>query len=122
MGASSVSLPWSDGENSAGAIERQSGLVHTILLHEVLRSGEILLHRWRRQVVVWPRLNASWWGSLTDYERRLFLQRHTKSTQQYDEAMAKNGQYLQKLIDEKVQVRSFNEDVWDGFAEGRRSV
>ena len=68
-------------------------------------------------------LNASWWGSLTDYERADLCSGYEEHAAAHDEAMAKNGQYLQKLIDEQgIQVRSFNEDVWDGFAEGAEEV
>ena len=69
-------------------------------------------------------LNASWWGSLTDYERAVIsAAAYEEHAAAHDEAMAKNGQYLQKLIDEQgIQVRSFNEDVWDGFAEGAEEV
>ena len=69
-------------------------------------------------------LNASWWGSLTDYERAVITAAaYEEHAAAHDEAMAKNGEYLQKLIDEQgIQVRSFNEDVWDGFAEGAAEV
>ena len=69
-------------------------------------------------------LNASWWGSLSDYERAVITAAaHEEHAAAHDEAMAKNGQYLQKLIDEQgIQVRSFNESVWDGFAEGAEAV
>ncbi|MGB1514509.1 MAG: TRAP transporter substrate-binding protein [Paracoccaceae bacterium] len=69
-------------------------------------------------------LNASWWGSLSDTERAIITAAaHEEHAAAHDEAMAKNGEYLQKLIDEQgVQVRSFNEDVWDGFAEAAEEV
>jgi TRAP-type mannitol/chloroaromatic compound transport system substrate-binding protein len=69
-------------------------------------------------------LNASWWGSLSDTERAIITAAaHEEHAAAHDEAMAKNGEYLQKLIDEQgVQVRAFNEDVWDGFAEAAEEV
>ena len=69
-------------------------------------------------------LNASWWGSLSDTERAIITAAaHEEHAAAHDEAMAKNGEYLQKLVDEQgVQVRSFNEDVWDGFAEAAEEV
>jgi TRAP-type mannitol/chloroaromatic compound transport system substrate-binding protein len=37
--------------------------------------------------------------------------------------MALNGEYLQKLEDEHgVEVRSFNDDVWDGMGEAAEEV
>ena len=69
-------------------------------------------------------LNASWWGSLTDFERAVITAAaNEEHAAAHDENMAKNGEYLQKLIDEQgIQVRAFNEDVWDGFAEGAEEV
>jgi len=69
-------------------------------------------------------LNAEWWGSLSDTERAIITAAaNEEHAAAHDEAMAKNGEYLQKLIDEQgVQVRAFNEDVWDGFAEAAEEV
>ena len=69
-------------------------------------------------------LNAEWWGSLSDTERAIITAAaNEEHAAAHDEAMAKNGEYLQKLIDEQgIQVRSFNEDVWDGFAEAAEEV
>ena len=34
------------------------------------------------------------------------------------QALANNGQYLKKLVDEQgVQVRAFNDEVWDSFGD-----
>ena len=42
---------------------------------------------------------------------------------QYEEALANNGQYLKKLVDEQgVQVRAFNDEVWDSFGEASAAV
>ena len=39
------------------------------------------------------------------------------------ETMANNGAYLTKLIEEQgVQVRNFNDDVWDSFGEAAEEV
>ena len=69
-------------------------------------------------------LNAEWWGSLSDTERAIITAAaNEEHAAAHDEGMAKNGEYLQKLIDEQgVQVRAFNEDVWDGFAEAAEEV
>ena len=42
---------------------------------------------------------------------------------QPEEAMANNGTYLQKLVDEHgTQLRSYNDDVWDAFGEASAEV
>lgn len=66
-------------------------------------------------------INASWWGTLTDWERAMITAAcHEETSASYEEALANNGLYLKKLVAEHgVQVRSFNDDVWDGF--GRAS-
>ncbi|MCB1328162.1 MAG: TRAP transporter substrate-binding protein [Maritimibacter sp.] len=68
--------------------------------------------------------NKSWWSSLTDWERNIItaaaLEENANS---YFEAMALNGEYLNKLETEHgVEVRSFNEDVWDGMGEAAEEV
>ena len=69
-------------------------------------------------------MNASWWGSLSNWEKAVIeaaaAEEHEKS---HSEAMAKNGEYLAKLVNEQgVQVRSFNDDVWDAFAGAAEEV
>ena len=69
-------------------------------------------------------INADWWGSLTEWERAVITaaayEEHSNS---HDEAMAKNGEYLQKLVAEQgVQVRSFNDNIWDAFGEAAAEV
>jgi len=69
-------------------------------------------------------INADWWGSLSDWERAVITaaayEEHSNS---HDEAMAKNGEYLQKLVNEQgVQVRAFNDDIWDAFGEAAEEV
>jgi TRAP-type mannitol/chloroaromatic compound transport system substrate-binding protein len=69
-------------------------------------------------------LNASWWGSLTDWERAVITaaawEEHAAA---HDENMAKNGEYLTKLIQEQgIQVRAFSDEIWDAFAEGAEEV
>ena len=42
---------------------------------------------------------------------------------QFEEACAKNGEYMAKLVNEHgVQVRAFNDDVWDAFGEAATEV
>jgi len=69
-------------------------------------------------------INADWWGSLSDWERAVITaaayEEHSNS---HDEAMAKNGEYLQKLVNEQgVKVRAFNDDIWDAFGEAAEEV
>ena len=69
-------------------------------------------------------MNASWWGALSDYEKAIIeaacVEEHAYA---HDETIAKNGEYLTKLVDEQgVEVRSFNDDVWDSFGEAAAEV
>ncbi len=69
-------------------------------------------------------MNASWWGSLSDWEQQIItaaaLEEHAA---QYEETVAKNGEYLARLVnDHGVQVREFNDDVWDAFGEAAEEV
>ena len=42
---------------------------------------------------------------------------------QFEETMAKNGEYMAKLEnDHGVQIRAFNDDVWDAFGEAAAEV
>ena len=69
-------------------------------------------------------MNASWYGTLTDWEKQIIraacLEEHANS---HEENMALNGVYLQRLInDHGVEVRDFNDDVWDAFGDGSAEV
>lgn len=68
--------------------------------------------------------NKSWWSSLSDWERAVItaaaLEENSNS---YFEAMALNGEYLRKLeVEHGVEVRSFNDDVWDAMGEAAAEV
>lgn len=68
--------------------------------------------------------NASWWGSLTDWEKAVItaasMEEHAA---QHEEASANNGEYLAKLVNEHgVQTRSFDDDTWDAFGEAAAEV
>ena len=69
-------------------------------------------------------MNASWWGSLSDHEKNIITAAsYEENGFQYMETMANNGAYLAKLVEEQgVQVRNFNEDVWDSFGEAAEEV
>jgi TRAP-type mannitol/chloroaromatic compound transport system substrate-binding protein len=68
--------------------------------------------------------NASFWGSLTDWEKALLIAAGNEElAAQPEEAAYNNGIYLQRLVnDHGVQTRSFNEDVWDAFGEAAEEV
>ena len=64
-------------------------------------------------------MNASWYGELNQWEKDIIraacLEENANS---YEELMALNGVYLDKLVKEHgVQVRSFNDDLWDAFGD-----
>ncbi|MBV7380142.1 TRAP transporter substrate-binding protein [Maritimibacter dapengensis] len=68
--------------------------------------------------------NKSWWSGLSDTERAVItaaaLEENANS---YYEATALNGEYLNKLQEEQgVEVKSFNEDVWDAMGEAAAEV
>ncbi|WP_300513808.1 TRAP transporter substrate-binding protein [Aliiroseovarius sp.] len=69
-------------------------------------------------------MNKAWWESLSDWERAVIEAASAEETaNMYEEAMALNGQYLNKLINEQgVEVREFGEDVWDAFGEAAAEV
>lgn len=69
-------------------------------------------------------MNAAWWGTLSDYEKAVITACcYEEHAAQPEEAGAKNGEYLNKLInDHGVQTRQFNDDVWDAFGEAAAEV
>ncbi|MEM1289612.1 MAG: TRAP transporter substrate-binding protein [Pseudomonadota bacterium] len=69
-------------------------------------------------------MNASWWGARTDFEKAVItaacMEEHAAA---HEETMALNGLYLTRLVDEQgVDVKAFNEDVWDGFGDAAEEV
>ncbi|MEM7547311.1 MAG: TRAP transporter substrate-binding protein [Pseudomonadota bacterium] len=69
-------------------------------------------------------LNKAFWDSLSSYEQAVVTaacyEEHAAS---HEEAMANNGGYLARLInDHGVEVRSFNDDVWDAFGDAAEAV
>ncbi|NKC13508.1 MAG: twin-arginine translocation signal domain-containing protein [Gammaproteobacteria bacterium] len=69
-------------------------------------------------------MNASWWGSLSNYEQAVItaccMEEHAA---QYEEAQANNGAYLARLInDHGVQLKEFSEDVYEAFGEASAAV
>ena len=68
--------------------------------------------------------NASFWGTLTNWEKALITAATMEeNAAQFEECMANNGKYLKKLVNEHgVQIKSFNDDVWDSFGEAAAQV
>ncbi|MDF1721201.1 MAG: TRAP transporter substrate-binding protein [Minwuia sp.] len=69
-------------------------------------------------------MNAKFWSSLTDWEKAVIeaacYEEHGAA---FEENMANNGEYMTKLInDHGVQVRAFNDDVWDAFGTASEEV
>ncbi|MEM9138736.1 MAG: ABC transporter substrate-binding protein, partial [Pseudomonadota bacterium] len=69
-------------------------------------------------------MNASWWGSLTDWEKAIITAAATEEhALQHEEASANNGEYLARLINEHgVELRTFDDDTWDAFGEAAEEV
>ncbi len=69
-------------------------------------------------------MNQSFWGGLSDWEKAVITAAcNEENAAQYEETVAKNGEYLQKLINEQgVEVRDFNDDVWDAFGDAAAEV
>ncbi|HBZ43185.1 MAG TPA: ABC transporter substrate-binding protein [Maritimibacter sp.] len=68
--------------------------------------------------------NKSWWSSLSDSERAIItaaaLEENANS---FYEITALNGEYLNRLVEEQgVEVKAFNEDVWDAMGEAAMEV
>jgi TRAP-type mannitol/chloroaromatic compound transport system substrate-binding protein len=69
-------------------------------------------------------MNASWWGGLTEWEKNVIRAACNEEHQAaHHETMAKNGEYLAKLINEQgVEVRAFSDEIWDAFGEASQEV
>lgn len=69
-------------------------------------------------------MNASWWSSLSTADQQII----EAATSMENDVMlaefnANNGSFLVKLIEEQgVQLRSFNDDVYDAFGEAAQQV
>ena len=68
--------------------------------------------------------NASWWGSLTNWEKSVIEACiEAENARSFEENMAFNGKYLKKLVDEHgVKVREFSDDTWDEFGIAAKEV
>ena len=61
---------------------------------------------------------------MSEWEKQLLTTcAYEEQANQYEEALAKNGEYLAKLInDHGVEVKSFPDEVWDSFGEASAAV
>lgn len=69
-------------------------------------------------------MNKEFWSGLSKYEQNIITaacyEEHANS---YDEATAKNGEYLNKMINENgVELRYFSDEVYDSFGEASAEV
>jgi len=69
-------------------------------------------------------MNKTWWDARSDYEKAVITTcAMEENAAQYEETVAKNGEYLTRLVEEQgVQIRSFNDDIWDAFGEAAEEV
>ena len=69
-------------------------------------------------------MNLDFWNNCNYHEKAVITAAcMEENAAQPEEAMANNGTYLQKLVDEHgTQLRSYNDDVWDAFGEASAEV
>lgn len=69
-------------------------------------------------------MNKAWWEGLSGWEQAIITAAaYEEHAAQYEETQALNGEYLKKLVDEQgVQVRNFNDEIWDAFGEAAAEV
>ena len=69
-------------------------------------------------------MNKEWWDSLSKWEQAIITAAAMEeNSAQYDEAQAKNGEYLAKMINENgVVLKSFSDEIFDEFGEAAKAV
>ncbi|MEJ6500128.1 MAG: TRAP transporter substrate-binding protein [Rhodobacterales bacterium] len=69
-------------------------------------------------------MNKAFYDGLTEWERAILEAAcNEEQAASHEENIAKNGEYLAKLVNEHgVQVRAFNDDVWDAFGRASEEV
>ncbi|MEO0810317.1 MAG: TRAP transporter substrate-binding protein, partial [Pseudomonadota bacterium] len=69
-------------------------------------------------------MNKSWWSGLSKWEQAIITAASMEeNAAQYDEAQAKNGEYLAKMIEENgVVLKSFNDEIFEEFANATAEV
>jgi len=69
-------------------------------------------------------MNAEWWSKRSDWEKAIIEAAcMEENAAQPEEAIANNGEYLAKMVDEHgVELREFNDDIYDSFGEAAAEV
>ena len=69
-------------------------------------------------------MNASWWGGLTEWQQAVIESCcYEEHANQYEEAQANNGAYLDRMVNEHgVVLKEFNDEVYESFAEAAEEV
>lgn len=69
-------------------------------------------------------MNKAWYDELSDFERAVIEAAcNEEHAAAHEENIAKNGEYMSKLVnDHGVQVRAFNDDIWDAFGDAAAEV
>ncbi len=69
-------------------------------------------------------MNAEWWGGLSKNDQNIIIAACAEeNAHQMAETNARNGEHLTKLItDHGVELREFNDDIYDAFYEAAQEV
>ena len=69
-------------------------------------------------------MNAEWWNKLSKWEQAIIEAAcMEENAAQPEEAIANNGLYLQKMVDENgIELRSFSDEIYDSFGEAAAEV
>ena len=69
-------------------------------------------------------INKNWWSNLSNWEQNIITAAAAEeNAAQYEEAQAKNGRYLVKMVNENgVLLKSFGDDIYDSLAEAATEV
>ena len=69
-------------------------------------------------------MNKEFWEGLSKIDQAIITACcYEEHANQYDEATARNGEYLQKMINENgVELRQFNDEIYDSFQEATEEV
>ena len=60
---------------------------------------------------------------MTDWEKVITAVAYEEQAAQYEEALAKNGEYLGKPVNEQgVEAKAFSDEVWDPFGDASAEV
>ena len=69
-------------------------------------------------------MNAEWWSKRSKWEQAIITAAcYEEHAAQPEEAIANNGLYLGRMVDDHgVELRSFNDDIYDSFGEASAEV